>query len=117
MVKDPIIIIDKPDFVVKLHEDVLEVDRKAGARKEFEDLVEAVPLFSKTHRLISCPIFPSDVDLREIDSVEVDDQGQIKLVLPWERDVIIPLELEEAQKLAKKLNELIPLAKKRKAAT
>ena len=88
-----------------------------GTRKEFEDIVEAVTLFSKTHRFISCPIFPSDVDLYEIDSVEVDDQGQVKLVLPWERDIIIPLELKEAQKLVNKLNELIPLAKKRKAAT
>jgi hypothetical protein len=117
MVKDCLLFIEKPDFVVKLHEDVIEVDLKSGPLKEFEDIVESNPVSTVAHRVVSCPLFPSDVYLAEIDSVEVDDQGQVKLVLPWERDVTIPLELEEAQNLAKELNELIPLAKKRKAET
>lgn len=37
IVKGPVLIIDKPNFVVKLHEDVIEVDLKTGARKDFED--------------------------------------------------------------------------------
>jgi hypothetical protein len=117
MVKNPVLIIEKPDFIVKLHEDVIEVDLKSGPLKEFEDIIESNPVSTVAHRVISCPLFPSDVYLCEIDSVEVDDQGQVKLVLPWERDINIPLELEEAHNLAKVLNELIPLAKKRKAET
>ena len=114
MAKDPVLIIDKPDFVVKLHEDVIEVDRKAGARKVFEDIIESLPVLTDAHRALACPVFPSDVKLRDIDAVEVDDQGNVKLVIPWSRDTIIPLEREEAQRLEKTLNELIPLAKTRK---
>lgn len=50
MAKDPVLLIDKPDFVVKLHDDVIEVDRKAGARKVFEDVIEALPVLTDVHR-------------------------------------------------------------------
>jgi hypothetical protein len=116
-VKTPLLIIDRPNFEVKLYKDVIEVDLKTGVIKDFENLIESNPVTSKAHRLVSCPIFPSDVDLCEIDSVEVNEQGQVKLVLPWERDITIPLEPEEAYKLSKKLNELILLAKIKKEET
>jgi hypothetical protein len=113
MPKDPVLIIDKPNFVVKLHEDVIEVDRKSGARKVFEDVIESLPVLTDAHRVLACPAFPSDVKLRDIDAVEVDDQGSVKLVIPWSRDTIIPLEPEEARQLENALNDLIPLAKTR----
>lgn len=114
MAKDPVLIIDKPNFMVKLHEDVIEVDRKAGARKVFEDVIESIPVLTDAHRALACPVFPSDVKLRDIDAVEVDDQGNVKLVIPWSRDSVIPLDPEEAKRLATALNDLIPLAKTRK---
>ena len=76
IVKDPVLIIDKPNFVVKLHEDVIEVDLKTSARKDFEGKIESFPLLKTAHRLVSCPVFPSDIELHKIESVEIDDQGQ-----------------------------------------
>lgn len=108
--------IDRPDFVVTLHKDVLEVDLKEGAKKEFEDVVEAHPALRKTLGVLFQTVVPSDVELSEIESAEVDDKGQLKIVIPLHRDLIIPLGFDESQKLAEKLNELIPLAKTRKAA-
>ena len=115
MAKEPVLTIDKPKFVVKLHENTLEVDLKEGARKEFEDVIEANPVLRKSLGFLFQTVIPSDVALNSIKSVEVDDKGQLKIVVPRHRDIVIPLEFEESRKLAEKLNELIPLAKTRKA--
>lgn len=34
MNSEPVLIIDKPDFIVRLYEDVVEVDLKEGAKKK-----------------------------------------------------------------------------------
>ena len=116
MVEEPMLIIDKPKFVVKLHEDILEVDLKEGAKKEFEDVIESDPLLKKSLGFVFQTVIPSDISLSSIDTVEVDEKGILKIVVPRQRDIVIPLEPEEAQRLAEKLNELIPLAKTRKKA-
>ncbi len=111
-------VFDKRKFVVKLYEDLIEVDLKEGAKKELEDVVEAHPALREESlgRLFQT-VVPSDVDLTEIDSVEVDDKGQLKLVIPRHKDLIIPLEHDESRKLAKELNELVPYAKSKEAAS
>ncbi|MFQ5758681.1 MAG: hypothetical protein ACE5IF_03275 [Candidatus Bathyarchaeia archaeon] len=116
MVKDPVLTIDKPKFVVKLYEDTLEVDLKEGAKKEFEDVIEAHPALRKSLGFLFQTVIPSDVALSDIESVDVDDNGQLKIVIPQHRDIVIPLEFDESWKLAEKLNELIPLAKTKNAA-
>ena len=63
MVKDSVLIIERPNFVVKLHEDVIEVDMKGGARKEFEDVVESVLFFQRTCCLRHCLTF-NNLDTR-----------------------------------------------------
>ena len=115
MVNEPVLIIDKPKFIVKLHEDVIEVDLKEGAKKEFEDVIEANPALRKTLGFLFQTVIPSDIALSSIESVEVDDNGQLKIIVPRHKDIIIPLEFDESQKLSEKLNELIPLAKTKKA--
>ena len=115
MVNEPVLIIDKPKFIVKLHEDVIEVDLKEGAKKEFEDVIEAHPALRKTLGFLFQTVIPSDITLSSIESVEVDDKGQLKIIVPRHKDIIIPLEFDESQKLSEKLNELIPLAKTKKA--
>jgi len=115
MVNEPVLIIDKPKFIVKLHEDVIEVDLKEGAKKEFEDVIEANPALRKTLGFLFQTVIPSDIALSSIESVEVDDKGQLKIIVPRHKDIIIPLEFDESQKLSEKLNELIPLAKTKKA--
>jgi hypothetical protein len=115
MAKKTILVIDKPHFVVKLHEDLLEVDLKEGAKKALEDVVEKNPLLRGSLGVLFQTVIPLDVALSSIESVKVDDNGQLKLVIPLRRDILIPLEHDESKRLAEKLNELIPLAKLRAA--
>jgi len=107
--------IDKPHFVVKLHEDTLEVDLKRGIKKELEDAVEAHPILRESLGVLFQTIVPLDVALKDIQTAEVDKKGHVKLVLPLRRDITIPLEAKESKTLAKKLNELIPQAKLQEA--
>jgi len=107
--------IDKPHFVVKLHEETLEVDLKEGVRKELEDVVEAHPVLRESLGILFQTIIPLDVALKDIDSVKVDDKGRLKIKIPLRRDIMIPLEVDESRRLAEKLNELIPLAKLKEA--
>lgn len=103
--------IDKPHFVVKLHEDTLEVDLKEGAKKHLEDAVEANPILRETLGVLFQTIIPLDVALKDMKSVKVDDKGRLQIVMPLRRDLHIPLDSEESERLAEKLNELIPVAK------
>ncbi|MDH5450969.1 MAG: hypothetical protein OEZ48_18065 [Candidatus Bathyarchaeota archaeon] len=111
MKKKPVLEIDKPHFIVKLHEDTLEVDLKEGAKKELEDVVEAHPIVRESLGILFQTMIPLDIALKDVDSAVVDDNGQLKIVIPFRRDITIPLKVDEAERLAKKLNRLIPLAK------
>jgi hypothetical protein len=107
--------IDKPHFIVKLHEGTLEVDLKEGVKKELEDAVEAHPILRESLGVLFQTIVPLDVALKDIETAEADKKGHLKVVLPLRKDITIPLEGAESKKLAKKLNELIPLAKLKEA--
>ena len=111
----PILEIEKPYFVVKLHEDILEVDLKEGAKKELEDVVEAHPILRESLGVLFQTIIPLDVPLSSIDFAETDDKGHLKIVVMLGRDITIPLEAHESKEFAKKLKELIPLAKQKDA--
>jgi len=114
MVKKPILKADKPHFVVKLYEDVLEVDLKEGAKKKLERVVEAHPDLRESLGVIFQTIIPLDIALDAIESVNVDDQGRLRIFIPYRKDLAIPLEVDESRRFAEKLNELIPLAKAKK---
>jgi len=116
MEKDPILVIEKPDFVVKLHKDLIEVDLKEGGKEKLEDAIEKDPLLRKTLGFILQTTIPSDVELCDIKSCEVDDKGQLKLVIPRHVDIVLPLGMDDANRLAYELRDLIPLAKTRKKA-
>ena len=109
--KKPILTIDKPKIIVRLYEDLLEVDLKEGAKTELEDVVEAHPVLRESLGVLFQTIVPLDVALSTVESAEVDDEGRLKVVIPLRRDIVIPLEHDESTRLAEKLNELIPLAK------
>jgi len=115
MVEKLVLKIDKPHFVVKLHEETLEVDLKEGAKKELEDVVEAHPILRESLGVLFQTIIPLDVALKDIESTEVDDRGRLKIKIPLRKDIVIPLEVDESERLAEKLNELIPLAKLKEA--
>jgi hypothetical protein len=111
--EDLVMVIDKPHFIVKLHSNLLEVDLKEGIRKHIEDFVEANPTLRGTLGTLFQFAIPLDVPLKDIQSVKLDNKGQVKIVIPHRRDLTIPLEGEDAQKLINKLNELIPIEKER----
>jgi len=114
MVKKPILKADKPHFVVKLYEDVLEVDLKEGAKKKLEGVVEAHPVLRESLGFIFQTIVPLDVALDAVEAVNVDEKGRLKISIPYRKDLVIPLEADESRRFAKKLNKLVPLAKAKK---
>jgi hypothetical protein len=116
MEKDPILVFDKPDFVIRLHRDWVDVDLKEGGKAKLERAIEKDPLLRKTLGYVLQTTIPSDVELCDIKSVEVDNKGQLKLVIPRHVDIVPPLGLDDANRLAYELKELIPLAKTKKKA-
>lgn len=110
---DFVVEFDKPEFIVKLSEYVLQVDLKEGSKKKLEDILEQNPVLGNELGFIFSAIVPLDVWLKDIEAVKVDREGRTKLVIPHHRDITIPLEKDETKKLIDKLNELIPLAKQK----
>jgi len=106
--------LDKPHFQVKLHSDLLKVDLKEGARAEIEKLAEARPALRDTIGWVFQTIIPLDVHLWEIEKVTVEPSGKVNIRIPHRRDIHIPLEPLEAERLVDKMNELIPVEKERR---
>lgn len=104
---------DRPHFEVKLHSDSLEVNLKEGVRREIEKLAEARPILQETLGWVFQTIIPLNVRLWEIERVEVEPNGKVNLVIPHRRDLHIPLELADAERLAEKLKQMIPEEKAR----
>lgn len=111
--KPVLMLLEKPHFEVKLHNDSLEVNLKEGARKEIEKLAEAKPILQETLGWMFQLIIPLNVRLWEIEKVESDPSGKVSLIIPHRRDLHIPLEPPDARKLVDKLNQLIPIEKAR----
>jgi len=114
MEKDPILVIDKPDFVVTLHECWIDVALKKGAKAKLENAIERNPLLRKTLGVVLQSEIPSDVQLCDVKSVDVDGEGRLRLVIPGHVDIVLPLGVEDANRLADELKDLIPMAKDRK---
>jgi len=114
MTTEPIILeIKKPHFIVKLHSSLLEVDLKEGLKKELEDVLEAKPILRDSLGFLFQTVVPLDVPLKDIESATVDKKGQVKIAIPHRRDILIPLKKTESKRLVDKLNELIPIEKRK----
>jgi len=121
--KNVVLIIDKPDFVVKLYEDLLEIDLKKGAKKKLEELLEAKPFLRESLGFLFQSSVPLDIPLKDIESATVDRElyprvqaqgwARAKIVIPNRKDLKIPLTPDESNKLVDKLNELILIAKRK----
>lgn len=111
--KDVVMTINKPHFVVRLHKTLLEVDLKEGIKKELEDALESSPKVRTVLGFLFQSIVPLDVPLRKIESVKVTKKGEVKIVIPSRKDVIIPLTPKESRRLVEKLDELIQVEKER----
>lgn len=104
--------VDDPHFTVRLFENLLRVDLKGSLRNEIQEALENKPILKETVGKILGVFAPLHVRLSDIDSVHVVQTGKLRIVLSHRRDIVIPLELKNAQRLCDKLNELIPKAKK-----
>jgi hypothetical protein len=98
---------------VKLSENMLKVDLKDGARRDLERLVEANTALRDSLGWVFQTIIPLDVHLEQIEKVDHDSAGKVSIKIPHRRDIHIPLDPLESEKLVNKLNELIPIEKKR----
>jgi len=107
--EDLVMVFDKPHFVVKLYKTLLKVDLKEGTRKKLEGFVESNPHLRDSLGLLFQMMIPLDVQLKEIQTVRLDEKGRVQIVIPNRRDLHIPLEKDEAEKLRDKLNELVPI--------
>ena len=99
-------------FIVRLEENLLKIDLKGSLKNEIEEALENKPILKETIGGILSLFVPLHIRLTDIDSVHVNEKGEVKIDLPHRRDIIIPLERKDAEKLANTLNELISKAKK-----
>jgi len=105
--------IEKPQFTVRLYEDKLKIDVRETARNEIEQALENKPFLRETIGRILNMFVPLHIRLCDIDSVNIEKSGNVKIRISHHRDVTIQLEPQEAQKLVEKLNQLIPEAKRK----
>jgi hypothetical protein len=105
--------VDKPHFTVRLYENLLKIDLKGSFKNEIEEALENKPILKQTIGGILSMFVPLHIRLSDIDSVHIEETVKIKINLPLHRDIVIPLERKDAERLVEKLNQLIPKAKKR----
>lgn len=110
--------IDKPSFTLKLNQNLLKVELKEDIKKELEGiararLLDASPTFRGILGILFQSIVPLDVPLKDIESVEQNEKGHVKIIIPRRKDITIPLEPSESKKLVSKLNELIAIVKQK----
>lgn len=111
--EDVVMTIEKPHFTVKLHKTLLQLHLKTGIKKELEDFLESKATLRDSLGFLFQTIIPLDVRLKDIESVNVEKKGQIKIAIPLRKDIVIPLELNESKRLVKKMKELILIEKDR----
>jgi len=103
--------VENPHFVVRLYENLLRIDLKGSFKNEIEEALENRPVLKETIGGILGIFVPLHIRLSNINSIHMDETGKIKVSLPHHRNMVIPLDREDAEKLVDKLNQLIPKAK------
>jgi len=97
-----------PHFTITLYDDLLRVDLKGSFKNDLEEALENKPVLKETIGSVLGIFVPLHIRLTEVDSVNLDETGKIKLNLSYHRNVVIPFERkEDAEKLVEKLNQLI----------
>jgi hypothetical protein len=104
--------VDGPHCTVRLYEKLLKVDLKGSLKNEIEEALENKPILKETIGGILGIFVPLHIRLSDVNSAHVDETGKLKIDLPHRRNILVPLERKDAQRLVDKLNELIPKAKK-----
>lgn len=111
--KTLILRIDKLHFTVELHESLLAIDLKGSVKNDIEEALENKPILRETIGGILGIFVPLHIRLSHIDSVHKDETGKVTIKLHLHRDIVLPLEPNEANELVNKLNQLIPEEKEK----
>ena len=105
--------VEDPHFTITLYENLLKIDLKGSFKNDLEEAVENKSVLKETVGSVLGIFVPLHIRLSEVDSVDLDETGKIKLSLSYYRNVVIPFERkEDAEKLTEKLNQLISKARK-----
>ena len=110
--KTSVLEIDSPHFTVRLSRENLKIDLKGTLKNEIEEAFENKPVLRQTIGNVLGIFVPLHIHLSDIDDVRADESGKVKIALPRHRDITVPLQPEQARKLVRKLNDLIPEAKR-----
>ena len=99
--------VENPHFTITLYDDLLKIDLKGSFKNDLEEALENKPVLKETVGSVLGIFVPLHIRLSEVDAVDLDETGKIKLSLSYHRNVVIPFEhKEDAEKLTKKINEL-----------
>ena len=110
--------VEDPLFTIRLYENLLKIDLKGNFKNEIEEALENKPVLKETVGRVLGIFVPLHIPISNIDSVDMDEAGKIKVSLSHHRDIIIPLEhKEDAEKIVKELNQLISKAEGEKIQT
>ena len=105
--------VKEPHITVILYENLLKIDLRGSFKNEIEEALENKPVLKETFGNILGMFVPLHIRLSDINSVHMDETGKIKVKLSLHRNIVIPLERNDAEKLVHKLNQLISIAKKK----
>jgi mRNA-degrading endonuclease YafQ of YafQ-DinJ toxin-antitoxin module len=107
--------VEDPHFTITLYNDLLKIDLKGSFKNDLEEALENKPVLKETIGNVLGIFVPLHIRLSEVDAVDLDETGKIKLSLSYHRNVVIPFERkEDAEKLVEKLNQLISKAETEK---
>ena len=87
--------VEDPHFTITLYDDLLRVDLKGSFKNDLEEALENKPVFKETIGSVLGIFVPLHIRLSEVDSVDLDETGKIKLSLSYHRKVVIPFERKE----------------------
>jgi hypothetical protein len=114
-VTEPFVVFEvkEPHITVRLYDNLLKIDLRGSFKNEIEEALENKPILKETFGNILGMFVPLHIRLSDINSVHMDETGKIKVKLSLHRNIVIPLERNDAEKLVQKLNQLIAIAKKK----
>ncbi len=99
---------DDPHFTIRLTEELLKIDLKGSFKNEINEALENKPVLKETIGRVLGIFVPLHIRVSDIDSVQMDEMGKIKVGLSHHRSLEVPLESkEDAKKLLEKLKQLI----------
>jgi hypothetical protein len=78
---NPILEIDGEYFTVRLYENLLRIDVQGSTKNEIVEALENKPILRQTIGSILDIFAPLHIHLSDIDSVQIDNKGRVKLVL------------------------------------